>query len=204
MTNERHQNNGNRLLAWLETQTRPTSPPPSASVALVLANELMENPNLHDARPSSGSPMPMPPGPPPVPQLPPQMFTTAAQLLDLTDKKLMIALRDGRKLIGVLRSWDQFGNLVLQDTVERLFVQNLYADIERGLFLVRGENVLLLGEIDLDKDDYVPEPFEQAPVEKVFALKKQHDQDRKGTDKSKQKKLAEFGFEGEHSGEVIF
>ena len=86
-------------------------------------------------------------GPPPVPQLPPQMFTTAAQLLDLTDKKLMISLRDGRKLIGVLRSWDQFGNLVLQDTIERLFVQNLYADIERGLFLVRGENVLLLGEI---------------------------------------------------------
>lgn len=24
-------------------------------------------------------------------------------------EKLMIALRDGRKLIGVLRSWDQFG-----------------------------------------------------------------------------------------------
>lgn len=39
------------------------------------------------------------------------------------------------------------GNLVLQDTVERLFAQNLYADVDRGLFLVRGENVLLLGEI---------------------------------------------------------
>lgn len=75
------------------------------------------------------------------------MFTTAAQLLDLTDKKLMIVLRDGRKLIGVLRSWDQFGNLVLQDTIERLFVQTFYADIERGLFLVRGENVSMLGEI---------------------------------------------------------
>jgi len=86
-------------------------------------------------------------GPPGVPQLPPQMFTTAAQLLDLTDKKLMVVLRDGRKLLGVLRSWDQFGNLVLQDTVERLFVHNLYADVERGLFLVRGENVSLLGEI---------------------------------------------------------
>ena len=102
----------------------------------------MEHLSLHDA-----GPQPPPSGPPPVPQLPPQMFTTAAQLLDLTDKKLMISLRDGRKLIGVLRSWDQFGNLVLQDTVERLFVQNLYADIDRGLFLVRGENVLLLGEI---------------------------------------------------------
>ncbi|EMF17065.1 Sm-like ribonucleo protein [Sphaerulina musiva SO2202] len=155
----------------------------------------MENLSLHDAGPL------MPQGPP---QLPPQMFTTAAQLLDLTDKKLMVALRDGRKLIGVLRSWDQFGNLVLQDTVERLFVHHLYADIERGLFLVRGENVLLLGEIDLDKDDYVPEPFEQASAEKVFQLKKLEEQKRKQTDKVKQKKLAELGFEGEHSGEVIF
>ena len=38
-------------------------------------------------------------------------------------------------------------NLVLQDTIERIFVQDLYADIPRGIFLVRGENVLLLGEI---------------------------------------------------------
>ena len=38
-------------------------------------------------------------------------------------------------------------NLVLQDTVERIFVKDLYADISRGIFLVRGENVLLLGEI---------------------------------------------------------
>ncbi|KAL1585034.1 U6 snRNA-associated Sm-like protein LSm1 [Cladosporium halotolerans] len=168
----------------------------------------MENLNLHDA----GPPGPPPPGqhppqnlgmPPPVPQLPPQMFTTAAQLLDLTDKKLMVALRDGRKLIGVLRSWDQFGNLVLQDTIERLFVQNLYADIERGLFLVRGENVSLLGEIDLDKDDYVPPPFQQADVEKVFALRKAENAMNKKLDKSKQKKLAAFGFEGEHHGEAI-
>lgn len=38
-------------------------------------------------------------------------------------------------------------NLVLQDTVERLYAGNLYADIPRGVFLVRGENVLLLGEV---------------------------------------------------------
>lgn len=95
------------------------------------------------------------------------------------------------------------GNLVLQDTVERLFVQNLYADIDRGLFLVRGENVLLLGEIDLDKDDYVPAPFELGSVEKVFALKKAEEQDRKKTDKRRHRKLAELGFEGEHQGEAI-
>jgi hypothetical protein len=58
----------------------------------------MENLSLHDAGPS-GQPGPQQMGqqqqqqqqtlgmPPPVPQLPPQMFTTAAQLLDLTDSE---------------------------------------------------------------------------------------------------------------------
>lgn len=27
----------------------------------------------------------------------------------ISTEKLMVSLRDGRKLIGVLRSWDQFG-----------------------------------------------------------------------------------------------
>ncbi|KAA8650707.1 U6 snRNA-associated Sm-like protein LSm1 [Aspergillus tanneri] len=106
------------------------------------------------------------------PQLPPQMFTTAAQLLDLTDKKLVLVLRDGRKLIGVLRSWDQFANLVLQDTIERMYAGNLYADIPRGIFLVRGENVLLLGEIDLDKEDDIPASVQRATIQEVFELKK--------------------------------
>lgn len=138
------------------------------------------------------------------PQLPPQMFTTAAQLLDLTDKKLLLVLRDGRKLIGVLRSWDQFANLVLQETIERIFVEDVYADIVRGIYLVRGENVLLLGEIDLDKDDYVPEPFRKVSAEEAHALKIKQTQDRKQPDKIRAKKLQELGFEAEHSGEILF
>lgn len=38
-------------------------------------------------------------------------------------------------------------NLVLQDTIERIYAGSLYADVPRGIFLVRGENVLLLGEV---------------------------------------------------------
>lgn len=41
-------------------------------------------------------------------------------------------------------------------------------------------------------------------MEKVFAMKKEQDKQKKKSDKSKQKKLAELGFEGEHAGEVIF
>ena len=49
----------------------------------------------------------------------------------------------------MLRSWDQFANLVLQDTVERIYAEKdkVYASVPRGLYLVRGENVLMLGEI---------------------------------------------------------
>jgi len=59
----------------------------------------------------------------------------------------MVLLRDGRTLIGYLRSVDQYANLLLQQTVERIHVGKKFGDIPRGVFLVRGENVVLLGEI---------------------------------------------------------
>lgn len=40
-----------------------------------------------------------------------------AHLLNEVDKKLMILLRDGRTLIGYLRSVDQFANLVVHKAV---------------------------------------------------------------------------------------
>ncbi|XP_017779605.1 PREDICTED: U6 snRNA-associated Sm-like protein LSm1 [Nicrophorus vespilloides] len=79
-----------------------------------------------------------------------------AHLLDELDKKLMVLLRDGRTLIGYLRSVDQFANLVLHRTIERIHVGKEYGDIPRGVFIVRGENVVLLGEIDEQKEAGLP------------------------------------------------
>ncbi|RDL39019.1 Uncharacterized protein BP5553_03359 [Venustampulla echinocandica] len=182
----------------------------------------MENLTLDDPPPAQAAPMGGAPMQPPLPgmippqsqQLPPQMFTTAAQLLDLTDKKLMVALRDGRKLIGVLRSWDQFANLALQSTIERIFVPpsktssstpqpGLYADVPRGIFLVRGENVLLLGEIDLDKDDDPPPGYELAEIETVHRLQKERKAREAKREKVVKKRLGELGFEGENLGEAL-
>lgn len=42
------------------------------------------------------------------------------------------------------------GNLLLEDTIERYYVDLEWADEAHGLFLVRGENVVLLGEIVLE------------------------------------------------------
>ncbi|MCJ1392462.1 SM-like, degradation of cytoplasmic mRNAs and positively regulates transcription initiation [Xylographa bjoerkii] len=142
----------------------------------------MENLSLQELPPPGGPDnVYPPPAPQGVPQLPPQMFTTAAQLLDLTDT-----------------------NLVLQDTIERIFVNDLYADIPRGIFLVRGENVLMLGEIDLDKDDYIPEPFRKASAEEVHSLSVARKAERKKGEKAKEKRLGDLGFEVEHTGEVLY
>lgn len=81
--------------------------------------------------------------------------------------------------------------------------RGLYADVDRGLFLVRGENVLLLGEIDLDKDDDAPPGYDLAEVEVVQSLAKQRKQQDKSKEKKKVRVLAREGFEGENLGEVL-
>ncbi|KAF2664186.1 hypothetical protein BT63DRAFT_429709 [Microthyrium microscopicum] len=118
-------------------------------------------------------------------------------------EKLMVVLRDGRKLIGVLRSWDQYANLVLQDTLERIFVGVKYADIKHGLFIVRGENVLLLGEIDLDQDDVIPEPFTEVPAKEIRQLQREEEATRKKKEKSRGKLLRKYGFERDFGGDAI-
>lgn len=72
---------------------------------------------------------------------------TSLSLSYCVTEKLMVLLRDGRTLIGYLRCVDQFANLVLHKTIERIHVGNEYGDIPRGIFIIRGENVVLLGEI---------------------------------------------------------
>jgi U6 snRNA-associated Sm-like protein LSm1 len=73
-------------------------------------------------------------------------------LVEELDKKLLVQLRDGRKIVGVLRSFDQFANLVLEEAVERIVVGATYADVPLGMYLLRGENLVLMGQLDPNHD----------------------------------------------------
>uniref|UniRef100_A0A5S6R000 U6 snRNA-associated Sm-like protein LSm1 n=1 Tax=Trichuris muris TaxID=70415 RepID=A0A5S6R000_TRIMR len=95
----------------------------------------------------------------------------AATLLDDLDKRIMVWLRDGRSTIGYLRSTDPFANLVLEDAVERVFVGRNYADIPLGLFIIRGENVLLSAELDPEKSD--DEGLCRVSVEELLEMQRQ-------------------------------
>lgn len=62
-------------------------------------------------------------------------------------ERVIVLLRDEKTLIGILRSLDQFNNLVLQNTVERISIGDKFGDIPRGLYIVRGDTVVLVGEM---------------------------------------------------------
>ncbi|KAJ9480540.1 hypothetical protein VN97_g13015 [Penicillium thymicola] len=72
------------------------------------------------------------------------------------NKKVLILTVDGRTLIGDLLSTDQTTNLVLANTVERIIRtpddDEPSAEVEHGLYLIRGDNVVVCGEIDEKMD----------------------------------------------------
>mmetsp|Transcript_8600 Transcript_8600/g.11367 ORF Transcript_8600/g.11367 Transcript_8600/m.11367 type:complete len:104 (+) Transcript_8600:380-691(+) len=65
---------------------------------------------------------------------------------------MLVVLRDGKHIIGTMISYDQFSNLILQDAAERrVVIANgicYYSDIPLGLYIVRGDSTVLMGQID--------------------------------------------------------
>ncbi|KAK6941272.1 LSM domain, eukaryotic/archaea-type [Dillenia turbinata] len=100
-------------------------------------------------------------------------FSTS--LATYLDKKLLVLLRDGRKLLGILRSFDQFANVVLEGACERVIVGDLYCDIRLGLYVIRGENVVLIGELDLEKEELPPNMILVSAAEIRMAQKAEKD-----------------------------
>eukprot|EP00825_Cyclidium_porcatum_P015312 TRINITY_DN18582_c0_g1_i1.p3 TRINITY_DN18582_c0_g1~~TRINITY_DN18582_c0_g1_i1.p3 ORF type:complete len:111 (-),score=32.17 TRINITY_DN18582_c0_g1_i1:144-476(-) len=67
----------------------------------------------------------------------------------LLEKRVEVITLDGRILIGQLRGTDQALNIVLQDTIERVFFE-AEPTIEKkiGLYMIRGDDISIIGEID--------------------------------------------------------
>ncbi|CAI8607859.1 unnamed protein product [Vicia faba] len=101
----------------------------------------------------------------------PEDIYLSTSLASYLDKKLLILLRDGRKLMGTLRSFDQFANAVLEGACERVIVGDLYCDIPLGLYVIRGENVVLIGEMDLEREE-LPPRMTRVPTEEIRRAQK--------------------------------
>ncbi|KAH8092058.1 deadenylation-dependent decapping of nuclear-transcribed mRNA [Aureococcus anophagefferens] len=105
------------------------------------------------------------------------ILPAAASLVDQLDKKVLIILRDGRNLVGVMRSFDQFSNVVLEDTYERRrhprrrVAAGRSGGVPLGLYVIRGDSVVLLGEVAEELEASEDHP-RQLPIEDVVALER--------------------------------
>ena len=91
----------------------------------------------------------------------------ASSLIEQLDTRVLVILRDGRHLLGTLRSLDQFSNLVLEDTYERHIAGTKYADIYLGLYIVRGDSLVLLGQVADDESNEMLTQVEMSEIQNL-------------------------------------
>ncbi|KAI1616888.1 hypothetical protein EDD36DRAFT_148498 [Exophiala viscosa] len=80
-------------------------------------------------------------------------------LTSYIDQKVLVITVDGRTLVGTLLSCDQVTNIVLNDTVERIIRPaddpEPSSEVSHGLYLVRGDNITIVGLVDQELDNSI-------------------------------------------------
>ena len=67
---------------------------------------------------------------------------------------MCIITNDGRTLLGILHGFDQLQNVILTNSCERIYSMDQdVAVVELGLYLLRGDNIAIVGEVDDILDD---------------------------------------------------
>ncbi|KAM7378558.1 hypothetical protein PAMA_013452 [Pampus argenteus] len=69
------------------------------------------------------------------------------------NRTVAIVTSDGRMIVGTLKGFDQTINLILDESHERVFSSSQGVEqVVLGLYIVRGDNVAVIGEIDEETD----------------------------------------------------
>lgn len=72
------------------------------------------------------------------------------------NKTVSIVTADGRIIVGTLKGFDQTINLILDESHERVFSTTQGMEqVILGLYIVRGDNVAIIGEVDDETDSRV-------------------------------------------------
>ncbi|CAD6194220.1 unnamed protein product [Caenorhabditis auriculariae] len=60
---------------------------------------------------------------------------------------------DGRTIVGLLKGFDQLINIILEDAHERVYSETAGVEtVPLGLYIIRGDNVAIVGEVDEEID----------------------------------------------------
>eukprot|EP00428_Durinskia_dybowskii_P064680 CAMPEP_0170370590 /NCGR_PEP_ID=MMETSP0117_2-20130122/8588_1 /TAXON_ID=400756 /ORGANISM="Durinskia baltica, Strain CSIRO CS-38" /LENGTH=95 /DNA_ID=CAMNT_0010625367 /DNA_START=31 /DNA_END=318 /DNA_ORIENTATION=+ len=74
-------------------------------------------------------------------------------LQEWINKTVSVITCDGRNIVGSLKGYDQTMNLILEQSHERVFSQDKGATLNAlGLYIIRGDNIVVVAELDEEKD----------------------------------------------------
>lgn len=77
-----------------------------------------------------------------------------ALLADYINRRVTVITNDGRNIVGTMLGFDQVCNVILEQSQERLFVNdNPVQLVQLGLYIIRGDNIAVVGDIDAEKDN---------------------------------------------------
>lgn len=89
------------------------------------------------------------------------------------NKVISVITGDGRNIVGLMKGFDQTINLVLEDSHERVFSEDAGVEqIPLGLYIVRGDNVLVL--INIYGKNYLCERYIIVTVIKLMKNQEMH------------------------------
>lgn len=78
---------------------------------------------------------------------------TTSVLEACADQTVSVITADGRILVGCLKGFDHATNVILDDCHERVYSMDQPVEIQRlGLYIIRGENIAVINEIDTNLD----------------------------------------------------
>lgn len=76
----------------------------------------------------------------------------ASSLEGYINHTVTVLTSEGRIIVGTLKGCDQTVNLILDDSHERVYSSSGVEQVTLGLYIVRGDNVALIGEVDEEVD----------------------------------------------------
>ncbi|UZJ57135.1 hypothetical protein CBS101457_006455 [Exobasidium rhododendri] len=69
------------------------------------------------------------------------------------EKQVLAITQDGRVIVGTLRGVDNVGSVILSGCIERIFsAESGVEEVPLGLYIVRGDAISLIGDLDVEKD----------------------------------------------------
>ncbi|EGG08400.1 uncharacterized protein MELLADRAFT_105058 [Melampsora larici-populina 98AG31] len=85
------------------------------------------------------------------------------------DKRVLVITQDGRTITGDLKGFDQTTNIILSESIERVYsADEPMEEVPLGLYVVRGDHISVIGELDVDLDRKIDWSLVRAePLEEI-------------------------------------